>query len=136
MLGSFFELTEIPFPVQAKIQACIEDRRRIERHRLPLGRVAGIGTGAVGSYIVARRTTVCVAVRQAPVTEQSLSEQQTLWVLGRRGGDRRDRLEVGAGLEGWRLSSRRRGGVEANERQQEIRDPAPAYGRSQCRRHR
>ena len=54
LLGLAFERAEIPFPVQAKVQASIEDRRRIERERPPLGRqVMGVGAGAVRSYIVA-----------------------------------------------------------------------------------
>jgi hypothetical protein len=55
LLGMLLQRPEIPFPVQAKIQACVEDRRRVERGRPPPGRhVVGIGAGTVRPYIVAR----------------------------------------------------------------------------------
>ena len=57
---------------------------------------------------------MCVTVRQTPVIKQSFPEQQTLRVLGTSGRDWRDRLLAGAGLEGWRLSGGRRGGVQPN----------------------
>ena len=38
LLGMIFERAEIPFPVQAKIQACTEYRRGVERERPPIGR--------------------------------------------------------------------------------------------------
>jgi hypothetical protein len=74
-------------------------------------------------------------VRQTPITEQSFSEQQALRVLGASGRDWRDRLVAAAGLQGRRLSGDRRGGVEANEDQQEMRNPEPACGRIHGRQH-
>src|SRR6185312_8282691 len=53
---SFFQRTNISFPVRAKIQAYVEDGRRIQPNRLPLERIVNIGTGAIGRYIVARQT--------------------------------------------------------------------------------
>jgi hypothetical protein len=44
------------------------------------------------------------------------SERHTPWVLDGRGGDWRDRFLPAAGLKGWRLRGRQRGGVEADER--------------------
>jgi hypothetical protein len=90
----------------------------------------GIGTGAVGSYIVARKAAVCVTVRQATIAEQSLPEQETPRVLVARGRNRHNRLLTAAGLTGWRLRDRRRGRVEANDSQQEVHNTAPAYRRN------
>ena len=135
-LYSFFQRPEIALPIQAEVQTHIEDRRRIERDRLAFTRIVDIGAGTIGSYIVARRTTVCIIVRQTPVTKQSLSEQYTLRVLGARRGNWRNRLSASAGLRGRRLSVRRRDRVKANERQQQIRETADANGRRHhLRRH-
>src|SRR5581483_6667037 len=116
-LDSLLQRSDIPFPIQAKVQTCIEDRRRVERHGLPFRSVVGIGTGAVGSYIVARKTTVCIIVRQTTIAEQSLPERQTLWVLGTRGGNGGNRLLARTGLADWRLSCDGRYGVKANDSQ-------------------
>ena len=90
-------------------------------------RIVDIGARTIALYIVARRTTVCIIVRQAPVTEQSLSEQHMLRILRARRRNWRDRLLAGAGLKGRRLSTRRRNRAKANERQQEKCDFASSY---------
>jgi hypothetical protein len=65
-----FERADIPFPVQAKIQARIKDRRRIERERSSSRRaITSICTGTIRPHIVARRAAVGVIVRQAQVVE-------------------------------------------------------------------
>jgi hypothetical protein len=68
---------------------------------MPLGRVASIGRSAIGLYIVARCTSVCIGVRQSPVAKQSLAKKNPLWVLSRRDRNWRDRLTIGVSLEGW-----------------------------------
>jgi hypothetical protein len=54
-------------------------------------------------------------MRQSTIAEQSLSEQHALWILVAPDRNRRDRLLAGAG--GPRLGVRRRGSVEASQRQ-------------------
>ena len=53
--GLLFERADIPFPVQAKAQSCVEDSQRIERNRPPLWRyVVGVAAGTVRLYVMAR----------------------------------------------------------------------------------
>ena len=97
-------------------------------------RIVNIGAGTIALYIVARRTTVCIIVRQTLVAEQSLSEQRTLRILRVRRRNWRDGFLAGGGLKSWRLSVRWRDRVKAKERQQETYEAAGIYGHRHRRR--
>ena len=91
----------------------------------------GIGTGAVGSYIVAGSTTVCVVMRQTTITEQSFPERLALRLLGARRRNRPDRLLALSWIANWRLSGRRQSRAEACYEQQSDcgLDRCPQIGR-------